>query len=137
MEHKTTFTNYCRSKTGMPCCGKALVSTKLTRREYTPETLEKMKQAALDRIRPTSVGQHWRRSTEARGWEKRVKEIWGNQCAITGSKDNLEMHHFFSGARCTAHCPDNNLELRQALLYNPSNGILLKNFKESISCRFP
>lgn len=74
VEHRTTFTNYRRSKTGMPCCGKTLVSKKLIKREYTPETLEKMRQAALNRTRPASTGQDWRRSTEARRWEKQVKE---------------------------------------------------------------
>ena len=122
VEHKTTFTNYCRSKTGMPCYGKAQVSRKFIRREYTPETLEKMRQAALNRFRPVSTGQNWRRSTETRRWEKKVKEAWGNQCAITGIKDNLVMHHFYSGA----HCADKDLKLRDALLYNPSNGILLE-----------
>ena len=121
VEHHTTFTNYRRSKTGMPCCGKASVSKKLTQREYTLETLDKMKQAARNRIRPASTGQNWRRSTEARRWEKQVRDIWNNECAITGNKVNLVMHHFYSGARCA----ENNLKLRNTLLYNPSNGILL------------
>lgn len=38
VEHSTTFTNYCRSKTGMPCCGKASVSKKLVERKYTHMT---------------------------------------------------------------------------------------------------
>lgn len=52
----------------MPCCGKAAVSKKLTQRQYSPETLEKMKQSAFDRIKPESAGQDWRRTREARQW---------------------------------------------------------------------
>lgn len=119
----------------MPCCGKASVSKKLVERKYTPETIEKMRQGALNRIRPASIGQDWRRSTEARKWEKQVKENWHNECAITGNKFNFEMHHFYSGARlvcsarsCFAYAQqntDNNLKLRDTFLYHPSNGILL------------
>jgi hypothetical protein len=39
--HVTTFTNYKRSKTGLPCCGKAQVSEKLTGRTFSEETIKK------------------------------------------------------------------------------------------------
>lgn len=119
IEHCTTFTNYCRSRTGMPCCGKSAVSKKLSDRKYSPETLEKMSQAALNRAKISSGGQDWRRSTEAREWEKKVKELWDNKCPITGKEAGIVMHHFFSGAR------GKTIELRDALLYNSINGILL------------
>ena len=129
--HTTTFDNYCRSKTGMPCCGRAQVSTKLTDRKYTAETLEKMRQAAFDRKWPSGTGQDWRRTKAAREWEKRVKEIWQNECAITGRKSNLVMHHFFSGSR------EKDVALRDALLYHPDNGIMIgKEFHEDFHKKF-
>lgn len=101
----------------MPCCGKAAVSKKLTNREYSAETLEKMKEAALARIRPPSEGQDWRRTTEARQWEKKIKLLWNNECAITGSEEDVNMHHFYSGVRYKSTA------LRDLLLYNVHNGI--------------
>ena len=129
VEHSTTFDNYCRARHGMPCCGKAAVSKKLFNREYSPfanrrfaQTLDKMRQAAFERIRPSSVGQDWRRTKEARIWEKQIRENWNNKCAITGKKSHLVMHHFFSGARYET------VDIRNALLYEPNNGILLAEY---------
>ena len=119
VEHCTTFTNYCRSKTGMPCCGKLATSKKLLGRNYSRETLDKMRQAALNRIRLPSIGQDWRRSAEARIWEKEVKNMWNKECPISGNQANLVMHHFFSGARYE------KVELRDTLLYHVNNGILI------------
>lgn len=83
-----------------------------------------MRQGVLNRIRPASTGQDWRRSTEARKWKKQVKENWHNECAITGNKFNLEI--FYSGARLVQrNNTDNNLKFRDTFLYHPSNGILL------------
>ena len=52
LEHKkeyvTTFTNYKRSKTGLPCCGKAQVSKKLTGRTFSEETIKKMSQDSAE-----------------------------------------------------------------------------------------
>lgn len=48
-EHVTTFTNYNRSRTGCPCCGKDQVSQKLSNRQYSEETLRRMSVAARQR----------------------------------------------------------------------------------------
>lgn len=119
-ENTTTFTNYTRSKTGMPCCGNVSKSKILTNRVYSAETIDKMRNAALTREKRPSTGQNWRRSPEAREWEGKVQALWNRECAITGSKDDIIMHHFFSGAR-------NNLDvdLRTKLLYHPLNGIII------------
>nr|YP_010732035.1 putative HNH homing endonuclease [Massjukichlorella minus]WDY12949.1 putative HNH homing endonuclease [Massjukichlorella minus] len=119
IEYKTTFTNYCRSRSGLPCCGKASVSQKLSKRQFGIKSREKMKQAALNRIRPLSFGQDWRRSTEARQWEKNIKSIWKSKCAITGIKQDIVMHHFFSGARYE------RVKVRNVFLYHPQNGIII------------
>lgn len=117
-EHRTTFTNYCRSRTGTPCCGKSAVSNKLFDRKYSSETLEKMREAALNRAKISTGSQDWRRSTEAREWEKKVKKLWDNKCPLTGKETSIVMHHFFSGAR------GKTIELREALLYNAINGLM-------------
>lgn len=49
IEHITTFSNYNRSKTGCPCCGKEQTSKKLQNRTFSAETLQKMRSSALKR----------------------------------------------------------------------------------------
>ena len=39
---KTTVFHYLRSRTGLCCCGKEQVSSKLTGRKFSAETIEKM-----------------------------------------------------------------------------------------------
>ena len=88
-ENTTTFTNYFRSVTGMPCCGKTSKSKALTGRVYSAETIEKMRNAAYERIKPQSNGQDWRRCTTSRNWERKVQAQWGKKCAISGSNQNV------------------------------------------------
>lgn len=71
-------------------------------------------------VRSPSAGQDWRRSTASRQWEGEVQALllWNKECAISGSKQDVIMHHFFSGAR--------NITLqRSCLLYHRLNGIML------------
>ncbi len=75
-ENPTTFTNYIRSKTGMPCCGNVSKSKVLTGRVYSAETIEKMRNAAYERIRSPSADQDWRRSTASRQWEGEVQALF-------------------------------------------------------------
>lgn len=119
-EVKTTFTNYCRSKTGTGCCGRKRVSDLLTDRQYSPETIKKMSQAATDRVRPATAGQDWRRTFKARQWEKQIDLIWDSQCAISGVETDLVRHHFFSGVRYKR----DTFPLRHR--YNSKNGILIQ-----------
>nr|YP_010731951.1 putative HNH homing endonuclease [Kalinella pachyderma]WDY12865.1 putative HNH homing endonuclease [Kalinella pachyderma] len=138
-ECKTTFTNYCPSKTGTNCCGKKRVSDKLTNRKYSPETIKKMSEAASARIRPKTAGQDWRRTFEARQWEKEIDQIWKNECAISGTLEaklltitfDLVRHHFFSSARYKT----DTLPLRSR--YNSQNGILIhKVFHKDFHSKF-
>lgn len=120
-ENTTKFDYYLRSVTGMPCCGRASKSKLLTNRKFSPETIDKMRTAALERIRLESAGQTWRRSTKYRRWEKEVNNIWPRECALTGEKEGkIVIHHFFSGTRYAK-----NPSLRNALLYNPLNSIII------------
>lgn len=120
-ECQTTFTNYCRSKTGTNCCGKKRVSDLLSNREYSPETIKKMSEAASARVRPETAGQDWRRTPEARQWEKAIDSIWNNECAISGIKTDLVRHHFFSGARNKT----DTAALKER--YNSHNGIIVQS----------
>ena len=104
----------------MACCGNSAKSKALTGRVYSPETLALMREAAIQRLRPVSTGQDWRRTPEYRKWETEVKGLWNNECAITGEKRNTVMHHFFSGAR-----NNQNLMIRDKLLHHPHNGIVI------------
>lgn len=100
VKHTTTFTNYTRSKYGMPCCGKKAVSDKLASRQYSPESIQRMRESAYKRIKKNKgTGQYWRRTTEYRKWERAVRLDWKSQCGLTGRQQNLVCHHFYSGSR--------------------------------------
>jgi len=105
----------------MPCCRRGSKSKLLTNRKFSPETIEKMRTAALERIRPESTGQTWRRSTKYRFCEKEVNKLWPRECALTVNKEGkLVRHHFFSGTRSAK-----STLLRDELLYNPLNSIII------------
>lgn len=116
-EHSTTFYNYNRSKTGCPCCGREVVSKKLTRRSYSSETLEKMKKAAG--LRPLRGGKprRWRETNSYRNWRNDVFNQYNNQCAVTGKTGeqigDLVAHHLY----CAKQHPN--------LIYVSENGIIL------------
>ena len=99
----TTFTNYKRSRTGLPCCGNEKKSKKLKHRIFSKNTLQQMKESA--RFRKTQnrvIGNQWLRTKKYRVWEKIVKKRFHYECALTGHKptknenDFLVTHHFYS-----------------------------------------
>lgn len=98
-EHTTTFHNYSRSVTGMSCCGKKVVSEKLLKRQFSPETIEKMKIAATQRPARGGKPRRWRENHDYRKWREAVLKKDNNQCVVTGLKKekigDLEVHHLY------------------------------------------
>lgn len=122
----TTFTNYKRSKTGLPCCGNQIKSEKLKNRVFSKKTLQQMKESA--EIRKSTnriIGNQWRRTKEYRIWEKTVKKEWNYECALTGYKptknknDFLVIHHLYS------FNTDFSSFFLNYLRFLPENGILI------------
>jgi hypothetical protein len=115
-EH-TTFYNYGRSRTGMSCCGKEQVSNKLTGREFSAETIQKMRNSALKRPLRGGKPRNWRKNPMYNIWKRQVASIYNYKCAVTGLRNvppgSLVSHHLY--------CAKNHPEL----VNNPLNGILL------------
>ena len=117
----TTFDNYRRAKTGMACCGKKSTSDTLTNRVYSPETRERMSLGAkLRPPRETGSGQHWRNKVTP-SYLKTARELWHHECAITGAKTNLEVHHLFLGSKK----PTTLSEVHERFRYDPKAAILI------------
>jgi Protein of unknown function (DUF723) len=120
-EHVTTFTNYNRSQTGCPCCGKDRVSQKLSNRQYSEETLRRMSLAARERPLRGGKPRRWRNDFDYLKWRGKVFQRFDFKCAITGiSKEqlppgNLVVHHL----NCANHHPRYNCTCV------PENGIVL------------
>lgn len=95
--HSTTFTNYTRSKTGLPCCGKAQVSKKLTGRGFSADTIKKMMVANNQRPYRGGKPRRWREQQSYRNWRKAVLQLYNNECAVTGlkpdQKNKVVIHH--------------------------------------------
>ncbi len=122
----TTFTNYKRSRTGLPCCGNQNKSILLKNRIFTKKSLQQMKESAKTRKTKTRIiGNEWRRTKKYRVWEKMVRKQWNSECALTGykptqnEKDFLVIHHFYSFNK------DFSPELLEFLRFLPENGILI------------
>ncbi len=115
---ETTYTNYKRSRTGLPCCGRQQVSEKLTGRVFNEHTIEKMREAGLNRqSRGGSEARYWRKTNSYIRWRKVVFLSWNNECPITGNKSpetELVAHHFFNASN------------GEKLACNIKNGILLE-----------
>jgi len=115
---ETTYTNYKRSRTGLPCCGRQQVSDKLTSRAFNQNTIEKMREAALNRpSRGGSEARHWRKKNSYIQWRKDVFRSWNNKCPITGNKSSeteLVAHHYFNASN------------GEKFACNTKNGILLE-----------
>ena len=47
------------------------------------------------------TGQNWRRGKGTTLQRNVVFASWNHECAVTGEKNDLVMHHFFSGSRFT------------------------------------
>jgi hypothetical protein len=121
--HKTTFINYTRSKNGMPCCSNKKKSEKLKHRVFSLATIEQMRKSATTRAKKVDISyknkKYWRRTVNYRNWTKNVTQNWNNECAITGEKQNLLCHHFYSYNK--AYCSIQQKFLR----YHLQNGILI------------
>lgn len=124
-EHTTTFSNYNRSRTGCPCCGKQQVSNKLTGRQFSEVTLEKMRIANNQRPNRGGKPRRWREDQNYRNWRNAVFEACNYECVITGVKKqktgDLIVHHLYSAK-------ENVARKRPRLIYVPENGIVLKKY---------
>lgn len=113
----TTFYNYKRSCTGLNCCGKAQVSKKLSGRQYSEETIQKMTEAAQSRPYRGGKPRTWRKTSAYSKWVKKVTKRFNQKCAITGLPNvppgTLHAHHLY----CAENHPN--------LIENVDNGILL------------
>lgn len=100
IEHITTFSNYCRSRTGCPCCGKEQVSQKLKNRQFSVETLEKMSLSALQRPSRGGKPRKWRKTPEYRNWRNTILSRSGYMCQVTGkqTKGSLVVHHLYNAS---------------------------------------
>ena len=112
--HETTFNNYKRSRTGCPCCGDEQKSVKLKNREFSEETIEKMRFAS-QRPRGEST-QNERRSFASSQWRRLCLSNFKHQCAITGTSVNegkVVVHHLhcFHGMKKVVWHPLNGLPL--------------------------
>lgn len=113
--YKTTYFNYLRSVKGLPCCKSEMLSKKARGRilvNLSPEMIKK-RSAALrnynekrkykDNIKNSKklgTGQKWRSASGQAQNNKRIREYWKNQCAITGSdRGRMVIHHYYSGSR--------------------------------------
>jgi hypothetical protein len=88
----TTFHNYTRCKTGLPCCGSALVGQKLKGRKFSAETLQKMSDSALiqqekqrQKRGPSARSRTWRKTPDYERWKRAVLAKGNYQCAVTGT----------------------------------------------------
>ncbi len=118
-EHVTTFTNYNRSRTGCPCCGKEQVSQKLTNRKFSDATLDRMSLAAQKRPLRDGKPRTWRKTSDYLKWRDEVFERFEFKCAITGfSKKQLP-----PGSLVVHHL--NCANFHPHLIYVPENRIVL------------
>lgn len=96
-----------------PAFNAVVTSTKLTGRVYSDSTLAKMKKGALNRpSRNDGTGQNWRRSKLSTAWRLAVLETWNHECAVTGHKLDLVVHHYFSGHKTFKDELSSDLHLR-------------------------
>lgn len=111
---QTNIKAYLRAATGLNCCGNDSKSKKLTNRTFSPESLEKMSQAAIIRqaSRPRAVDP--RDSIKYDQWRAKVQKEGGWKCCITGVRPkSLAAHHLFS------------LTTFRSIGFNSSNGVTL------------
>lgn len=115
---ETTYANYKRCRTGLPCCGKQQVSDKLKGRVYNEDTIDKMRTASKNRpSRGGSDARYWRKTNSYIQWRKNVFRLWNSEGSITGLKSSdteLVAHHFFNASN------------GEKFACNTKNGILLE-----------
>lgn len=115
-ENETSYFNYIRSRNGCLFCGRDSVSDQLQGREFSEETLEKMKTAAQGRPNRGGKPRRWRETHAYRTWKDTVQNEWNNECAITGIKQTeglLVVHHLYG------------VSLREDLALVVKNGVLI------------
>nr|YP_009185207.1 putative HNH homing endonuclease [Bracteacoccus giganteus]YP_009185246.1 putative HNH homing endonuclease [Bracteacoccus giganteus]ALO63559.1 putative HNH homing endonuclease [Bracteacoccus giganteus]ALO63561.1 putative HNH homing endonuclease [Bracteacoccus giganteus] len=111
---ETTYHNYLRARTGLPCCGKQRVSQKLQHRVFSEESRQKLS---------ISMKQVWATKPRAKDprdsinydlWRKKAQQLGDYKCAITGTRPlNLAVHHLYS----MSHFP--------SIMYDADNSVLL------------
>jgi hypothetical protein len=122
-DHSTliSYFNYKRSRTGCLWCGRDSVSKRLTGREFSEETIERMSVSAKTRPDRGGKPRRWRETHDYRVWNSLVRQDWSHSCAITGIKNNtpgdglLVVHHLISASSS------------EALALTVENGILIHN----------
>lgn len=110
----TTYHNYLRAKSGLPCCGQANVSQKLKNRVFSEETKQKMSEAMtrIQATKPRALDD--RDSLKYDKWRKDSQKLGNYRCQITGVRPkNLVVHHLFS------------LQSFKSLMYNSLNSATL------------
>lgn len=116
LKHTTTFANYLRSKTGIPCCTKEQVKKKLQNRIFSDQTIAKMHKSALKRPLRNGKPRQWRKTKQYTNWRTKVFQLYNHKCAITHltSLDTpLVAHHLIS------------VHTNFDLCYKPENGIVI------------
>nr|YP_636214.1 putative site-specific DNA endonuclease [Tupiella akineta]AAV80638.1 putative site-specific DNA endonuclease [Tupiella akineta] len=123
-EHVTTFSNYNRSGTGCPCCGKEQVSKKLKNRQYSDETLQRMSKAALERGSRGGKPRKWRKESKYLKWRELVFKRYNFKCVVTGiQKKNFIPSAPFGESLVVHHL--NGANSHQHLVYVVENGVVL------------
>nr|AOY36011.1 putative HNH homing endonuclease [Hariotina sp. MMOGRB0030F] len=96
---ETTIQKYLRSRTGMICCGKEEISQKLSNRQFSKETREKMSKSRKlfheqNKKNQTKTQQNRNRYNE---WRQIALENANFQCSLTKIRPKkLDAHHLFS-----------------------------------------
>lgn len=112
---ETTVSNYLRSRQGLLCCGRNKVSEKLTNREFSPETKQKMSLARKAVVqKKTSRTEDQIERQRLAEWRNLAFEKGFYRCAISGVRaKSLNAHHLFSK------------KVFSSIKYDPDNSVLL------------
>lgn len=117
---KTTFGNYKRAKTGLPCCGSSQKREKLKNHVFNLQTLLKMKASARQRPHRGEKPRKWRKTNQYLSWKRKVMQRFHFQCAISGmhaysrcKRKFLVVHHL------------EGVNKSPNLTYHPLNGIFI------------
>jgi hypothetical protein len=121
-----SFKNYKRSRNGCLFCGRDVVSSKLTNRTFSEETIEKMTIAANSRPFRGGKPRRWRKNQAYRNWNLLAREQWKNECAISGYKQDentptdekkLVVHHLIGVSKedCLALVAENAILIHRDL----------------------
>lgn len=113
----TTVFNYLRSRTGLSCCGRQQVSTKLVEREFSSETIHKMSEARKKFFAEKGKNNQTKENKDRNEYSEWRAIVYKNgfySCAITGIRPQiLNAHHLFSKKAFAS------------IRFDPQNGISL------------